>query len=69
MKRKKISLILLIISFFILFYLNGYCSIFSSSKNIETYDNLDIDYNSYRYFTFYIDKIYIEYLNNKCSNI
>ena len=65
MKIKKISLIFLLVSFFLLFSLNGYCSIFSSSKNIETYDNPDIDYNSYRYFTFYNDKLSIDYLQNK----
>jgi len=64
-KIKKISLIFLLVSFFLLFSLNGYCSIFSSSKNIETYDNPDIDYNSYRFFTFYNDKLSIDYLQNK----
>ena len=65
MKIKKILLVFLFASFFLLFSLNGYCSIFSSSKNIETYDNPDIDYNSYRYFTFYYDKLSIDYLQNK----
>jgi len=64
-KIKRISLVLFIVSFFLLFSLNGFCSIFSSSKNIETYDNPDIDYNSYRYFTFYSDKLSIDYLQNK----
>jgi len=64
-KIKKILLVFLFASFFLLFSLNGYCSIFSSSKNIETYDNPDIDYNSYRYFTFYYDKLSIDYLQNK----
>lgn len=65
MKTKSRSIILVLISFLILFSLNGYCSIFSSSKNIETYDNPDIDYNSYRYFTFYTDKLSMDYLQNK----
>lgn len=65
MKTKSRSIILVLISFLLLFSLNGYCSIFSSSKNIETYDNPDIDYNSFRYFTFYNDKLSIDYLQNK----
>ena len=65
MKTKSRYIILVLISFLILFSLNGYCSIFSSSKNIETYDNPDIDYNSYRYFTFYTDKLSMDYLQNK----
>lgn len=65
MKIKKVSLMFLFASFFLLFSLSGYCSIFSSSKNIDTFDNPDIDYNSYRYFTFYNDKLSIDYLQNK----
>ncbi len=65
MKTKSRSIILVLISFLILFSLSGYCSIFSSSKNIETHDNPDIDYNSYRYFTFYTDKLSMDYLQNK----
>jgi len=48
----------------LLFSLNGYC-LFKSSKNVETYDNPDIDYNSYRYFTFFTDKLSMDYLQNK----
>jgi len=65
MKTKSRSIILVLIFFLILFSLNGYCSIFSRSKNIETHDNPDIDYNSYTYFTFYTDKLSMDYLQNK----
>ena len=65
MKTKSRSIILVLISFLLLFSLNGDCSIFSSSKNIETYDNPDINYNSYRYFNFYTDKLSMDYLQNK----
>jgi len=64
MRIKNISLIFTVICFLILFSLNGYC-LLKSSKNIETYDNPDIDYNSYRYFTFSTDKLSIDYLQNK----
>jgi len=64
MRIKNISLIFTLVCFLLLFSLNGYC-IFKSSKNIETYNNLDIDYNLYRYFTFFTDKLSIDYLQNK----
>jgi len=64
MKIKNISLIFTLVCLLLLFSLNGYC-LFGSSKNIETYDNPDIDYNSYRYFTFFTDKLSIDYLQNK----
>jgi hypothetical protein len=64
MKIKNTSLIFALVCFLLLFSLNGYC-LFKSSKNVETYDNPDIDYNSYRYFTFFTDKLSIDYLQNK----
>lgn len=64
MKIKNTSLIFTLVCFLILFSLDGYC-LSKSSKNIETYDNPDIDYNSYRYFTFFTDKLSIDYLQNK----
>ena len=64
MRIKNISLIFTLVCFLLLFSLPGYC-LFGSSKNIETYDNPDIDYNSYRYFTFYTDKLSMDYLQNK----
>ena len=64
MRIKNISLIFTLVCFLILFSLNGYC-LFKSSKNIETYDNPDIDYNLYRYFNFFTDKLSIDYLQNK----
>src|SRR4030042_3885240 len=64
MRIKNISLIFSLVCLLLLFSLNGYC-VFGSSKNVETYDNPDIDYNSYRYFTFFTDKLSIDYLQNK----
>jgi hypothetical protein len=64
MKIKNISLIFTLVCLLILFSLNGYC-LSKSSKNVETYDNPDIDYNSYRYFTFFTDKFSMDYLQNK----
>jgi hypothetical protein len=64
MKIKNISLIFVLVCFLLLFSLHGYC-LFKSSKNVETYTNPDIDYNSYRYFTFFTDKLSMDYLQNK----
>jgi hypothetical protein len=64
MKRKNISLIFTLVCFLLLFSLYGY-GLSKSSKNIETYTNPDIDYNSYRYFTFFTDKLSMDYLQNK----
>jgi hypothetical protein len=64
MKIKNVSLLFTLVCFLLLFSLHGYC-LFGSSKNIETYDNPDIDYNLYRYFTFYTDKLSMDYLQNK----
>jgi hypothetical protein len=64
MKIKNISLMFTLVCFLLLFSLHGYC-LFGSSKNVETYDNPDIDYNSYRYFTFFTDKLSMDYLQNK----
>ncbi len=64
MRIKNIFLIFTLVCFLLLFSLNGYC-LFGKSKNIETYDNPDIDYNSFRYFTFFTDKLSIDYLQNK----
>ena len=64
MKIKNTSLLFTLVCFLLLFSLHGYC-LFKSSKNVETYDNPDIDYNSYRYFTFFTDKLSIDYLQNK----
>lgn len=61
---KSISLVFTIVCFLLLFSLSGYC-LFGNDKNIATYDNPDIDYNLYRYFTFYTDKLSIDYLQNK----
>jgi len=64
MKIKNISLIFALVCFLLLFSLQGY-GLSKSSKNIETYANPDIDYNSYRYFTFFTDKLSMDYLQNK----
>ena len=64
MKIKSISFIFTLVCFLLLFSFSGYC-LFGSSKNIESYDNPDIDYNLYRYFTFFIDKLSMDYLQNK----
>jgi hypothetical protein len=64
MRIKNISFIFTLVCFLLLFSLHGYC-LFGSSKNIETYDNPDIDYGSNRYFTFYFDKLSMDYLQNK----
>jgi len=64
MRIKNISLIFTLVCLLLLFSLNGYC-LFGSSKNVETYDNPDIEYNSYRYFTFFTDKLSMDYLQNK----
>jgi hypothetical protein len=64
MKIKNISLIFTLVCLLLLFSLHGY-GLSKSSKNVETYDNPDIDYSSYRYFTFFIDKLSMDYLQNK----
>jgi len=64
MRIKNISLVFALVCFLLLFSLHGYC-LFKSSKNIETYDNPDIDYNFYRNFTFSTDKLSMDYLQNK----
>jgi hypothetical protein len=64
MKIKNISLMFTLACFLLLFSLPGY-GLSKSNKNIETYANPDIDYNSYRYFTFLIDKLSMDYLQNK----
>ena len=64
MKIKSISFIFTLVYFLLLFSLSGYC-LFGNSKNIESYDNPDIDYNLYRYFTFFNDKLSMDYLQNK----
>ena len=64
MKIKNISLIFTLICFLLLFSFYGYC-LSGSNENIETYDNPDIDYNSYRYFTFVADELSPDYLLNK----
>lgn len=51
-----------------IFSFSGHCGLLSSlknNKNIETFDNPDIDYNKFRCFTFYVDKLSIDYLQNK----
>lgn len=64
MKMKSISLVFTIVCFLLLFSLSGYC-LFGDNKSIETYDNPDIDYNAYRYFTFFTGKLSTDYLQNK----
>jgi len=53
-----------LVCFLLLFSLPGY-GLSKSSKNIETYANPDIDYNSYRYFTFFTDMPSMDYLQHK----
>ncbi len=65
MKIKNKSIIIVFFLILLFFSSSGNCSIFTSSKNIETYDNPDIDYIAYRYFTFYTDKLSKDYLQNK----
>jgi len=64
MKMKNISLVFTVVCFLLLFSLSVYC-LFGNDKNIETYDNPAIDYNAYRYFTFFTGKLSTDYLQNK----
>lgn len=56
MKTKEISSILSLIGFLIIFAFCGDC-LAKTNEDIETYDNPNIDYNDYRYFTFVPDKL------------